>query len=312
MLAVFFWSKTIGEQVQVVDFMQEEFYEEKIEEMEEEALENPENKPRKAFTKVLDAFINDLLQIEADEQSCDPDDFPQIYGQFTHWQGFKMLPIKQFEIIARTNPMKLIQDMKKEGILKENIYRYYQLSAKEKQIFMQKLQSQLPKTDEDGDTWQEILMQTIPFLKPILVNGEIVHNLYPADPYAYKYAEPPKDLHVFLEIVKPGKHFYTVKYNDTHYLHRSVFRHRDEPMPKYTKLSYKTKVHEFNWSSSIFGSWKGEEDDFPERCYENDCKLWRLRRIIRDTTDLQKSEQFMKQNYSMVRNMFDYFKYLGG
>ena len=149
-------------------------------------------------------------------------------------------------------------------------------------------------------------------MKPILVNGEIVHKLHPADPYGYKYVEPPKDLHVFLEIVRPGKHFYTVKYEDTHYLHRAVFRHRDEPMPKYTKLSYKTKIHEFNVAYSIFGSWRGEEEDFPEKCYMNDCKLWRLARFIRDPGDLARSESFMKQNYAMVRNMFDYFKYLGG
>ena len=72
--------------------------------------------------------------------------------------------------------------------------------------------------------WKELLLDKMSFASPNLVNGSKVLNL--EENFNLK-----KLPYVYIDIVKPGNHFYNVLHENSLFTHRFLARSRDEPVP---------------------------------------------------------------------------------
>lgn len=94
---------------------------------------------------------------------------------------------------------------------------------------------------------------------------------------------------VYIDIVKPGNHFYTVHHDSELYIHRCLVSARDEPVPAIEKKKFKVFEREFNFDNSVFSNWK-DDPEMPEKAFQYDKKLWRLHRFIKEEKELVQLE----------------------
>ena len=64
------------------------------------------------------------------------------------------------------------------------------------------------------------MLESIPFNAPVFVNG---HSYLQLEKMGSK-----GPFYIHLDMVKPGKNFFSVKNRGTYYLHRNLTRHRQE------------------------------------------------------------------------------------
>ena len=119
-----------------------------------------------------------------------------------------------------------------------------------------------------------------------------------------------ENLYVYVDVIKPGHHFFSVKNQEETYLHRFIARNREEPIPPHQKTTFKLLDHKFVHSNSVFKEWRSDLPDTGERCYENDKKLFKFNRVVKNEKD--DINAFVKEHYYEFKEMYDYFKALGG
>ena len=80
--------------------------------------------------------------------------------------------------------------------------------------------------------WKNFLVDKLGGIKhPVLVNGVEIDNL-----------QQDHDVYVYIDIVQPGRHIYSVRYHDQFHLHSTMIRERDEDIKPFNKLQHKYKV----------------------------------------------------------------------
>jgi hypothetical protein len=84
------------------------------------------------------------------------------------------------------------------------------------------------------------------YLHPVIVNGKEINDL--SQSQAWELLSMEKDCFVFYEFCKPGKHMYTVNYQDDFYLQKVIIRNRDEPVQNLNKQrqNFTLKQKQFN------------------------------------------------------------------
>lgn len=84
----------------------------------------------------------------------------------------------------------------------------------------------------------------------MLVKGREVMELY-------NELDFDSNIYVYVDFVKPGKHFYTVDFNEEFYLHKTIIRSREEDIvPFHKKMNFRVK--EFNFEESCFADYRNE------------------------------------------------------
>mgnify|MGYP000915184710 CR=1 FL=1 len=87
--------------------------------------------------------------------------------------------------------------------------------------------------------------------------------------------------YVYIDIVKPGNHFYTVNCDREMFVHRFLARPRDEPVPAIENRRFRVFEREFSLKNSVFAAWR-EDPDTADKAFEFDRKLWRISKFIKD------------------------------
>jgi hypothetical protein len=155
----------------------------------------------------------------------------------------------------------------------------------------QTLKRSLPKKSDsnkddnskyEGEEWKNTLITNLGGYKhPVIINGK---DCQIADA---------KDVYVYVDFVKAGRHFYTVNYQDNFYLNRAIVRQREEPVVSFNKrLMFTKKPYKFE--DSVFGACK---EDTCEGMYEHDASLWKLSNFIKKQDRLTELLHYLQSKY---------------
>lgn len=60
----------------------------------------------------------------------------------------------------------------------------------------------------------------------------------------------------------------------------------------------------YNHEKSIFGSYKIDTSETAKECFDYDSKFWKLGRFIKNEEILKQFEEWLKQNYQMMINLY--------
>lgn len=86
------------------------------------------------------------------------------------------------------------------------------------------------------------------YVHPVLVNGKEIQDLELLSQLKGD------QVYVYVDFVKSGRHFYSVKDSQDFYLHRAIIRNREEEIPVFhKKLAFKKK--EYSFETSVFADY---------------------------------------------------------
>jgi len=89
-------------------------------------------------------------------------------------------------------------------------------------------------------------------------------------------------------------------------------RNREEDIPVYKKRrNAKIEERKFYKHASVFGQFKADSEETLEACFENDRKFWKLYRFIKDPGELMGAENALRDNYAIIKAVFDLIKASG-
>lgn len=135
----------------------------------------------------------------------------------------------------------------------------------------------------------------------MIVNGREIND------YGNKVSG--KDVYIYVDFVKSGRHFFTVNQDDEFYLHRSIIRNREEELVLFNKrMGVKKRTYSFE--DSCFMNFREEYDAFP--CFEHDQKLWKINNFVKKPDLNFELISFLQQHYLHIVQIFNFLKSTAG
>ena len=105
-----------------------------------------------------------------------------------------------------------------------------------------------------------------------------------------------EQVYVYVDFVKSGRHFYTVKDSkNDFYLHRAIIRNREEEIPVFhKKLAFKKK--EYSFETSVFADYQPSDLSY----YNKDAEYWKINNFLRKEHLQQNVANYLKKNYRQI------------
>lgn len=98
------------------------------------------------------------------------------------------------------------------------------MTKEEKRAYVQlmRVQQNIPKKP-----WHQILLESIPYANPLVVNAEAS--------YAEWRLSENQAVYAYVDFIRPGKYYYAVNFKAEQSVHRVLARHRQESVPSYKR-----------------------------------------------------------------------------
>ena len=194
------------------------------------------------------------------------------------------------EMIQVLNEKRLLKDLNRA------MANYFNLSADERKLYTKEVQTQ-KRTHHKP--WHQILLEAVPYSLPVIVNGETYYAMWRLGEEQQVYA--------YVDFVRPGKTFYSVKHQGSLNVHRILSRHRQEKVPPHKRA--RTQPRFFVKAGSVFSGFNDNSADIGNKCFEYDAKMWKLPKIMRrDPQDLRRLEYLLREEYPNMLEMYDSFR----
>ena len=124
------------------------------------------------------------------------------------------------------------------------------------------------------------------YVHPVLIKGKELQDLE-----CISHMKNQK-IFVYVDFVKSGRHFYSVREKQDYYLHRAIVRNRDEDIPHFhKKLNFKKK--DFRFEDSVFSDF--EENNVS--AFLKDQEYWKINKFLRNEKDQNDVSNYLKHNY---------------
>ena len=92
---------------------------------------------------------------------------------------------------------------------------------------------------------------------------------------------------------------------DSYYINSCIAKFRNEEIPDKIKNIKSTMiVRQFRKESSVFASWRVDDDQIIKRCLDHDFQYWKCTRFIKEKDDLGELQAVIKRYFTLLRNTY--------
>lgn len=150
-------------------------------------------------------------------------------------------------------------------------------------------------------TWKTVLLKSIQYKKPFIVNAGL-------DKVGYGTGNEPS-LYVFATFLRSGQHYYSVQDRKgdepVNYVHSMIANFRNEEIALYEKLTIST-MHErvFKKETSVFQKWIPDSNKNFQKCLECDQVIWKVSKFVKDENDLENVEKLVLEHYQVLKDNY--------
>ena len=82
---------------------------------------------------------------------------------------------------------------------------------------------------------------------------------------------------------------------------------RQEEISPFAKPSKRTNFEKkFDKQSSVFAKWRKDNNEILKTAFEEDMRLWKGYRFIKDELERQETQEILKKNFKILKEIFIY------
>lgn len=148
--------------------------------------------------------------------------------------------------------------------------------------------------------WASVIMQTLRYQNPVVINADRKDLLE-----KNKEGLPAK-VFVLPAFMHTGKQNFLISMQTPengvkHYLSTKLIRHREEPVPLIVKRRRKVVKSKFDKTSSVFSTWRQDDDMVFSNCIKHDKMYWKLPNFIKKG-ELMAIEGVIDEHFEALKN----------